>query len=73
MGKPYSLDLRTRIVAYVEAGRSARAAGRVFGVSASTAVRLVAAWRSRATVAARPQGSGGGHGRQACRTPGISG
>lgn len=56
MGKPYSLDLRYRIVAYVEAGHSARAAGRVFGVSASTAVRLVAAWRGHATVAARPQG-----------------
>jgi transposase len=56
MGKPYSLDLRERIVAYIEAGHSARAAGRVFGVSASTAVRLVAAWRSRASLAARPQG-----------------
>jgi len=31
MGKPYSLDLRKRIVAYVESGHSARAAGRVFG------------------------------------------
>lgn len=56
MGKPYSLDLRERIVAYVEAGHSARAAGRLFGVSASTAVRLVSAWRSRAILAARPQG-----------------
>lgn len=56
MGKPYSVDLRERIVAYVEAGHSARAAGRVFGVSASTAVRLVAAWRTRATLVARPQG-----------------
>ena len=28
----------------------------MFGVSASTAVRLVAVWRSRATVAAGPQG-----------------
>lgn len=60
MGKPYSLDLRERIVAYVEAGHSARAAGRVFGVSASTAVRLMAAWRSRATLAARPQGRAAG-------------
>ncbi|MBS3980288.1 MAG: helix-turn-helix domain-containing protein, partial [Rhodobacteraceae bacterium] len=54
MGKPYSLDLRERIVAYVDAGHSARAAGRMFGVSASTAVRLVSAWRNHATVAARP-------------------
>jgi len=54
------LDLRERIVAYVEAGHSARAAGRVFGVSASTAVRLMAAWRSRAALAARPQGRAAG-------------
>ena len=60
MGKPYSLDLRERIVAYVEAGHSARAAGRVFEVSASTAVRLVAARRRGATLAARPQGRAAG-------------
>ena len=40
MGKPYSLDLRERIVGYVEQGHSARAASRVFG--ACTAVRLAA-------------------------------
>jgi transposase len=56
MGKPYSLDLRERIVAYVDAGHSARAAGRVFRVSASTAARLVAARRCRGSLAARPQG-----------------
>jgi transposase len=56
MGKPYSLDLRERIVAHVEAGNSARAAGRLFGVSASTATRLMAAWRARGTVAPLPQG-----------------
>ncbi len=56
MGKPYSLDLRERIVAYVDAGHSARAAGRLFGVSASTAVRLVASSRSGAPLAAGPQG-----------------
>ena len=45
MGKPCSLDVGARIVVYVEAGHSARAAGRAFGVSASTAARLLAAWR----------------------------
>ncbi len=45
MGKPYSLDLRERILAFVETGHSCRAAARVFGVSASTAVRLAAAQR----------------------------
>lgn len=56
MGKPYALDLRERIVAYVAAGHSARAAGRVFGVSASTAVRLMDAQRRRGTLEPRPQG-----------------
>ena len=46
MGKACSLDLRERICAYVARGHSARAAGRVFGVSAATAVRF----------AAKPQG-----------------
>ena len=40
MGKPYSLDLRERIVRYVDNGHSAHAAAQVFGVSASTAVFL---------------------------------
>jgi len=56
MGKPYSLDLRERIVGYVDEGHSARAAAVVFGVSASTAVRLVAAHRRDGTIAPKPQG-----------------
>jgi transposase len=56
MGKPYSEDLRERVVAYAVSGHSARAASRVFGVSASTAVRLVSAHRHTGTVAAKPQG-----------------
>lgn len=60
MGKPYSVDLRERIVGYVEEGRSARAAARVFGVSASTAVRLAAAYRCHGSVAPKPQGRAAG-------------
>lgn len=56
MGKPYSLDLRHRICAYVARGFSARSAGRVFGVSAATAVRLAAEHRTRGTVAPKRQG-----------------
>lgn len=56
MGRPYSQDLRDRIVRYVEQGHSARAAGRVFGVSASTAVRLAASHRRHGTTRAKPQG-----------------
>ena len=63
MGKPYSVDLRDRIVGYVEAGHSARAAGRVFGVSASTAVRFAAAYRRHGNVAPKRQG----------RAPGTAG
>ncbi|NJM82921.1 MAG: hypothetical protein HC844_10860, partial [Tabrizicola sp.] len=36
MGRAYSQDLRRRVCDYVAAGHSCRAAGRVFGVSAST-------------------------------------
>ena len=56
MGRPYSVDLRERIVGYVEDGHSARSAARVFGVSASTAVRLSAAHRSHGSVAPKLQG-----------------
>jgi transposase len=63
MGKPYSLDLRERIVGYVEEGHSARAAAGVFGVSPSTAVRLAAAHRDYGSVAPKPQG----------RAPGTAG
>jgi transposase len=63
MGKPYSLDLRERIVGYVEDGHSARAAAGVFGVSPSTAVRLAAAHRDYGSVAPKPQG----------RAPGTAG
>ena len=56
MGKPYSLDLRHRICGYIAAGNSCRAAGRVFGVSAATAVRYGADQRERGAVAPKPQG-----------------
>jgi len=56
MGKPYSLDLRLRIRDYITAGNSCRAAGRVFGVSAATAVRYGAEQRKRGDIAPRAQG-----------------
>ncbi len=39
MPRPYSHDLRVREIGAVEGGLSARAAGRLFGVSASRAVK----------------------------------
>jgi transposase len=41
MGRCYSLDLRVRVAAFVEAGHSRRAAARHFGVSDSFAIKLV--------------------------------
>lgn len=56
MGKPYSLNLRERICAYVAEGNSARSAGRLFGESAATAVRLAAQHREHGTAVPKPQG-----------------
>jgi len=56
MGKPYSLDLRRRICDYVAAGNTCRAAARVFGVSAATAVRYATEQRERGDVTPKPQG-----------------
>ena len=50
MGKPYSEDLRTRIVGAVEAGHSRRAAARMYDISASCAVKLVRRWRETGSV-----------------------
>jgi transposase len=41
MGRSYSLDLRVRVAAFVEAGQSRRAAARHFGVSDSFAIKLL--------------------------------
>ena len=41
---------------YVAAGHSCRAAGRVFGVSASTAVRVAAEFRAKGSITPKCQG-----------------
>ena len=56
MGKPYSEDLRERIATHVAAGHSCRDASRIFGVSATTAMRIAAAHRARGEVSCKPQG-----------------
>jgi len=65
MGKPYSLDLRERIAGHVAAGGSRRSAGRHFGVSASTAVRIVASQAERGTLEPGRQGRPPGKGKLA--------
>ena len=46
MPKPYSLDLRERVVSYVEAGHSRRAAAAHFRVSPSFVINLMTAFRA---------------------------
>lgn len=55
MGRPYSLDLRERVVDAAAATSRRRSAAR-FGVGAATAIRWMAAVSATGTVAARPQG-----------------
>lgn len=56
MGKPYSLDLRERICAYISAGNSRRSAAEVFGVSIATAIRYNQQQRKDGFIAVKPQG-----------------
>ena len=56
MGKPLSVDLRSRLVGAVAGGLSRRAAAERFGVSAASAVRWVHASNTTGTLEAKPQG-----------------
>ncbi len=54
MPRAYSEDLRRRVIAAVEAGRSARQAAAQFAVAPSTAIKWVQRWRRSGSLAARP-------------------
>src|ERR1700739_3138949 len=56
MPKPYSLDLRERVVSYVEAGHSRRAAAAHFRVSPSFVINLMTAFRERGAIAPKALG-----------------
>ena len=56
MPKPYSLDLRERVVSDVEAGHSRRAAAAHFRVSPSFVIDLMTAFRERGAVAPKALG-----------------
>ena len=57
MGKPYSQDLRIRLISAVEdEGMSHRGAAARFGVGVSTAINWVQAWRSEGRSEARAMG-----------------
>ncbi len=63
MGKSYSNDLRDRVVAFVSAGHSRRAAARHFGVSDSFAVKLLQRVARLGTGSPGQQGRPAGGGR----------
>jgi transposase len=56
MSRSYSLDLRQRVVQFVEAGHSRHAAAERFGVSVSFAVKLMATYRATGSLAPKPEG-----------------
>jgi transposase len=56
MAKPYSEDLRKRVVAAVDGGVSRRQAASLFDVGISTVVHWVRRWRETGSVAAKPMG-----------------
>jgi transposase len=59
MGKPYSIDLRERVVAAVQTGGlSCNQAAKQFGVGISTAINWVKRWRQTGSIA---PGKMGGH------------
>lgn len=55
-GRPYSLDLRERVVASVEGGRSCRETARLFGVSVASVVKWSQRKRLTGSPAAKPMG-----------------
>lgn len=65
MGKAYSHDLRLRVHRHIAEGHSRRGAGRRFGVSASTAIRLEARYRETGVLEPRRQGRPPGQGKLA--------
>jgi transposase len=56
MTKPYSMDLRDRVVATVTAGQSRRAVAKLYCVGISTVVRWVQRQNSTGSCAAKPMG-----------------
>ncbi len=56
MPKPYSQDLRERVVHAVEAGASCHEAAAIFELSPSSAIKWVARWRRSGSLAAKPMG-----------------
>jgi transposase len=56
MPKPYSVDLRTRVIEEVETGTSRRAAADHYGVSPSVVIIWAQRWETTGSVAPKPSG-----------------
>ena len=56
MARPYSLDLRERVVAAVDAGATCREVASIFNVAVSSVVKWAGRKRSTGSAAARPMG-----------------
>lgn len=63
MGKPHPIELRQRVVTYVEEGHSHRSAAARFRVSVKFVNDMVILKRETGSLQPRPQGNGGGHGK----------
>ena len=57
MVKACSVDLRARVVAFVETGNSCHEASRHFSTSPSFVIKLMDLWRQTGTLGPRKQGS----------------
>ena len=57
MARPYSEDLRVRVVGRVEAGYAVRAVAETFGVSVASVVKWSQRKRQTGSAAAKPMGS----------------
>ena len=56
MARPYSKDLRERVVGAVDGGLSRRRTASLFGVDVSTVINWMRRWRDSGSVAAKPMG-----------------
>ena len=56
MPKPYSKDLRERVIESIEAGASRREAAELYGISPSVAVIWAQRWKATGSIAAKPSG-----------------
>ena len=63
MGRSHPMELRTRVVAYVDEGHGHREAARHFRVSLKFVNDLVKLRRETGFLTPRQQGNGGGHGK----------